>query len=128
MPNSNDLTNKELCVRVSIYLKGGQVCQLIKCIRLRCLFLHGALDQKTGGGGSASLFPNPIEKGGVLGLSTKLFEADSSMEIYNAQGQLVQKIGAATDRIALDGRLETGVYYLKINKNQQTDTYKFIVK
>lgn len=74
-----------------------------------------------------SLYPNPTKDIINIGISNEL-ELPTSYVIYNAIGQEIQKrnIQSNEDLSISTANMNTGVYFIKIIKNNETKTLQFI--
>jgi hypothetical protein len=76
---------------------------------------------------NVTIFPNPVST--VLNIENKSTEVISNIAIYGINGTLVKEIksGEAMQAISV-ADLQNGVYFVKIELNQQVVNYKFIKK
>ncbi len=72
-----------------------------------------------------SIYPNPAND--VLNINTKQAIEVTSINIYNALGQVVLVIPNAQQTMSVDvSSLKTGNYFLKINSNRGSSSVKFL--
>ena len=75
--------------------------------------------------GLNAAYPNPVS--GMLNIQSKWNIVLSSVNIYNALGQLTIVIPNANQISAIDvSALKTGTYFMQINTNQGASNVKFI--
>ncbi len=76
---------------------------------------------------SVTIFPNPVST--VLNIENKSNEMISNIAIYGINGTLVKEIKSSEAMQAIPvADLQNGVYFVKIELNQQVVNYKFIKK
>lgn len=78
------------------------------------------------------LFPNPVNSGESIHVQLEqIFTESLKTEIYSLTGQLVQTNDFTTKNSLLSipiGNLQSGIYFLKVNSGNSSDTVKFVVK
>lgn len=76
---------------------------------------------------NVTIFPNPVST--VLNIENKSNEVISNIAIYSINGTLVKEIKSSEALQAISvADLQNGVYFVKIEWNQQVVNYKFIKK
>ncbi len=70
-----------------------------------------------------SIFPNPTSN--VLNIDNKTNEQITAITIYSVKGDLVKEIKSITNSISVS-ELQNGVYFVKIELNNNVLNYKFI--
>ncbi len=70
-----------------------------------------------------SIFPNPTSN--VLNIDNKTNEQITAITIYSVKGDLVKEIKSITNSISVS-ELQNGVYFVKIELNDDVLNYKFI--
>jgi hypothetical protein len=76
---------------------------------------------------NVTIFPNPVST--VLNIENKSNEVISNIAIYSINGTLVKEIKSSEAMQAIPvADLQNGIYFVKIELNQQVVNYKFIKK
>jgi hypothetical protein len=74
-----------------------------------------------------SAYPNPIEKGGLITIYWNGAKGDTDLLFYDLSGRLIQKQTTShTGQYTVN--LPSGMYFLKIIKEKETEILKLIVK
>lgn len=129
IPQDQDYNNYTLCVTARIYLKNGTTCNIIKCTRIFCP--HEGLQMQFNSeqeNFKEIIFPNPIERGGLLQLRNGALAEGVDIEIFDYNQKLVQKSKNNRNQVRLDSNLSAGIYYLKVLDNRKDIIYKFIIQ
>ena len=74
-----------------------------------------------------NLYPNPTSN--ILNIENRTSEIVSSIAIYSINGSLVRNIKNSQNIQSVDvSELQSGIYFVKVERNDQVLNYKFIKK
>ncbi|WP_139957576.1 T9SS type A sorting domain-containing protein [Flavicella sediminum] len=93
------------------------------------LEIENVLDTKSYKESTVAIFPNPVSDGKIT-VSTEGFTENSTLQIYSLAGQMVfaKTINAAANAQEVLLNLESGVYIVKIQDQNQSATHKLIIQ
>ncbi len=126
-------------VEATVYLENGNICTITNNQLIEdCGFHFGNNEPSFRIENNSSImnnkkyenliYPNPIKIGDVLYIQKEVIKNAENVEILNSSGKLVTKLAPEKHSLQIDSSWKSGLYLIKVLKDQELTILKFVIQ